>query len=148
MRESVAQASDDFLHRRVALAKRFETDEHAAGIALSSAGDANYAFHGRIAAYDVHERHELFLHRLERRVLIRLNAAHQSTGVLFGKKPLWNLHEEIHVETHHGQQHDHDDLTVIERPAQRAFVTALHRGVSPLAPLRQATRLSLPNRAQ
>jgi len=122
MRESVAQASDDFLHRRVALAKRFETDEHAAGIALSSPvkpTTLSTAGSRRTMSMNVTS---FFLHRLERRVLIRLNAAHQSTGVLFGKKPLWNLHEEIHVETHHGQQHDHDDLTVIERPAQRAFV--------------------------
>ncbi len=86
--ERGAQLLDHLVGGELALALRFQRNEHEAGVGLPAAGETGHAVHRRILADDLHHLRELAFHRLERRALVGLNAADQPARVLLRKEAL------------------------------------------------------------
>ena len=133
--EPGAQPRHDPVGALPALGERFQRDEHRPGVALAAAGVADDALDARVGAHDVDEGGELVAHRLERDALIGLDAARELARVLLREEALGHDHVEHHVERHRRQQEQRRQRTVVQRPGQRALVTAQHRGEPALAPL-------------
>ena len=96
VRERLAQPLDHGVGGHLALALRLERNEHEARIGLPAAREARDAVDGRIGLDDVHHFRELALHRLERRALVRLNAADDAPRILLREEAL--RHDDVKID--------------------------------------------------
>ena len=82
------------------VATRSERNVLETGIASSASGKTGDAFNRRIGTNNVHDADQFTLHGLKRNILVSLNRADQSSGILLRKETLGNddVKENIHAD--------------------------------------------------
>ncbi len=115
----------------LALTERLERDEHAPDIGRraapsTAAGEAADELDVGVASDNAEDLGKLSLHRLEGDVLIGLDGAADSPGVLLGKEALGDHQEEVDIRRHRNKDDKDHEPGVAQGPAERDIVVAPH----------------------
>jgi hypothetical protein len=143
------QSRDDAIRGDAPFGQGLERDgdvgaRGAAGRAEAAAAHGSGdGFHRRVRLNDGRDFLQLALHQLERGGRVAANSALQLTGILLREETLRNHHVKVDIEADGREQQQQHGSRVVQRPIERAFISAAQPREAAFECLHESRRFAL-----